>query len=33
MGVGGISMAEVQPSDIATRAGVALVEIARADGL
>jgi dimethylamine--corrinoid protein Co-methyltransferase len=33
MGVGGISMAEVQPSDVATRAGVALVEIGRADGL
>lgn len=33
MGVGGISMAEVQPSDVATRAGVALVEIGGADGL
>lgn len=33
MGVGGISMAEVQPSDVSTRAGVALVEIGRADGL
>jgi len=33
MGVGGISMAEVQPSDVATRAGAALVEIGGADGL
>jgi dimethylamine--corrinoid protein Co-methyltransferase len=33
MGVGGVPTAEVQPSDVVTRAGVALVEIGRADGL
>jgi dimethylamine--corrinoid protein Co-methyltransferase len=33
MGVGGVPTVEVQPSDVVTRAGVALVEIGRADGL
>ena len=33
MGVGGVPTSEVQPSDVVTRAGVALVEIGRADGL
>jgi len=33
MGVGGVPTVEVQPNDVVTRAGVALVEIGRADGL
>ena len=33
MGVGGVPTVEVQPSDVVTRAGVALVEIGKADGL
>ena len=33
MGVGGVPTVEVQPNDIVTRAGVALVEVGRADGL
>jgi dimethylamine--corrinoid protein Co-methyltransferase len=33
MGVGGVPTAEVQPNDVVTRAGVALVEVGRADGL
>jgi dimethylamine--corrinoid protein Co-methyltransferase len=33
MGVGGVPTVEVQPSDVVTRVGVALVEIGRADGL
>jgi len=33
MGVGGVPTVEVQPSDIVTRAGVALVEVGGADGL
>ena len=33
MGVGGVPTAEVQPNEVVTRAGVALVEIGRADGL
>jgi dimethylamine---corrinoid protein Co-methyltransferase len=33
MGVGGVPTVEVQPNDIVTRAGVALVEVGKADGL
>jgi dimethylamine---corrinoid protein Co-methyltransferase len=33
MGVGGVPTVEVQPSDVVTRAGVALVEVGHADGL
>ncbi len=33
MGVGGVPTVEVQPNDMVTRAGVALVEIGQADGL
>jgi dimethylamine---corrinoid protein Co-methyltransferase len=33
MGVGGVPTVEVQPNDVVTRVGVALVEIGRADGL
>ena len=33
MGVGGVPTVEVQPNDIVTRAGVALVEVGGADGL
>jgi dimethylamine--corrinoid protein Co-methyltransferase len=33
MGVSGVPTVEVQPNDVVTRAGVALVEVGRADGL
>jgi dimethylamine--corrinoid protein Co-methyltransferase len=33
MGVGGVPMFEVPPADVVTRAGVALIEIGKADGL
>jgi len=33
MGVGGVPTVEVQPNDVVTRAGVALVEVGGADGL
>ena len=33
MGVGGVPMFEMPPVDVLTRASVAMVEIARVDGL